>query len=228
MHAYTLANPPSRGAAVGLGAPPPAQQIELGLGPVSGARVHGPCVRFVRVKVQGPIREGYGRSGRMMHRLVKGLVCVLAAAAAADGFTAPLAAGIGGRSAAAVARRASQPAVRPGRVALRSGIKVEGKGACLFPGCVGTARVLVRAGAHGTWWRWCAAESEEECDGPAKSGAIGNVDMAAAPKMTSDEIKTDGIINLTPEAIAQVAKLRESRGGEEPVLRVGVRAGGCR
>ncbi len=86
----------------------------------------------------------------------------------------------------------------------------------------------MRADGHGTWWRWCAAESEEECDGPAKSGAIGNVDMAAAPKVTKDEIKTDGIINLTPEAIAQVAKLRESRGGEEPVLRVGVRAGGCR
>ena len=56
------------------------------------------------------------------------LVCVLAAAATADAFSAPLSVGFGGRGAAAVARRAPQPAVRPGRVALRSGIKVEGKG----------------------------------------------------------------------------------------------------
>lgn len=163
-----------------------------------------------------------------MRRVVRGLVCVLAAATAADGFTAPLVAAGGGRGAAPVARRAFQPAVRPGRVALRSSIKVEGKGACMFPGCVSTACARVSSGAHGTWQRWCAAESEEECDGPATSGAVGNVDLDAAPKVTPDEIKTDGIITLTPEAIAQVAKLRESRGGEEPVLRVGVRAGGCR
>jgi hypothetical protein len=61
-------------------------------------------------------------------RMRRVLVCVIAAVATADAFSAPLSVGVGGRGAAAVARRASQPAVRPGRVALRSGIKVEGKG----------------------------------------------------------------------------------------------------
>jgi len=98
------------------------------------------------------------------------------------------------------------------------------------PGYISTACALVYDGAHGRWrsrTRGGAESIEEKCDGPAKSGAVGNVDVSAA-KVKVDEIKTDGIINLTPEAIAQVAKLRASRGGEEPVLRVGVRAGGCR
>ena len=74
----------------------------------------------------------------------------------------------------------------------------------------------------------CAtAEIEEECEGPAKSGEVGNIDMSAA-KVTTDEIKTDGIVNLSPSAIAQVTQLRKSRGGEELVMRVGVRSGGCR
>jgi Fe-S cluster assembly iron-binding protein IscA len=41
----------------------------------------------------------------------------------------------------------------------------------------------------------------------------------------AEEIKTDGIINLTDDAIKQIGKLRESK-GEDLVLRVGVRAGG--
>ena len=69
--------------------------------------------------------------------------------------------------------------------------------------------------------------TKEECDGPAKSGEVGNVDMKAV-KVKAEEIKTDAIINLSPAAITQIGKIRASRGNEEVVLRVGVRAGGCR
>ena len=63
------------------------------------------------------------------------------------------------------------------------------------------------------------------------SGEGSVVDMpldVSAAKVPAGEIKTDGIINLTPEAIAQITTLRKSRGQDEVVLRVGVRAGGCR
>jgi Fe-S cluster assembly iron-binding protein IscA len=49
-----------------------------------------------------------------------------------------------------------------------------------------------------------------------------------ATKVKAEEIKTDAIINLSPAAITQIGKIRASRGNEEVVLRVGVRAGGCR
>mmetsp|Transcript_62407 Transcript_62407/g.153433 ORF Transcript_62407/g.153433 Transcript_62407/m.153433 type:complete len:205 (+) Transcript_62407:25-639(+) len=70
-----------------------------------------------------------------------------------------------------------------------------------------------------------SSEVAEECDGPAKEGAIGNVDVSAA-KASSNEIKTDGIITLSDSAKKQVAGLAKSKGGGL-VLRVGVRSGGC-
>ena len=168
------------------------------------------------------------------------VLLVMAAVAMADGFSASLAVRIGDRRGfATLASRATRPtmrpATRPGLVALRSVIKVEGKGkrrhtfvrCCpnIFSVCLG---VYYKGNVvTGNTWN-LESEKEEECDGPATSGEIGNVDLSAAPKVKADEIKTDGIINLTPDAIAQVAKIRASRGEEEVVLRVGVRAGGCR
>ncbi len=159
------------------------------------------------------------------------LTALLAAAAVAHGFCAqPLLfkpAGISG-GAVAAARRAPiglLAARGPGRLALRSAdgmIKVEGgksgERGCPRP-CMRRRRVVM------TWLR-CGADEEEECDGPATSGEVGNVDMSAA-KVSEGEIKTDGIINLTPQAVAQITSLRKSRGEEEVVMRVGVRAGGC-
>ncbi|EKX34352.1 hypothetical protein GUITHDRAFT_90502 [Guillardia theta CCMP2712] len=68
--------------------------------------------------------------------------------------------------------------------------------------------------------------STDECEGPAREGKVGNVDISNS-RWNQDEIKTDGIIRLTQPAISQIQKLRTNRGEQEVVLRVGVRAGGC-
>jgi len=134
-------------------------------------------------------------------RRVLCVLVLLAAVDSAEGFSAPLGVHVSVRSLSAVVRRAPQlctPSLAPSRIVLRSlDIKVEG-----------------------------TTETDEECEGPAKDGEVGNIDMSAA-KVTADEIKTDGIINLSPSAIAQVTQLRKSRGGAELVMRVGVRSGGC-
>jgi iron-sulfur cluster assembly protein len=156
---------------------------------------------------------------------------LLAAAAAADGFCAQplLFKPVGGAAVAVAVRGAPHgllAARGPGRLALRSAdgmIKVEGgkageRGACPQP-CMQRRRTVVMC-------LRCGADDEEQCDGPATSGEVGNVDMSAA-KVSATEIKTDGIINLTPQAVAQITSLRKSRGEDEVVMRVGVRAGGC-
>ena len=128
---------------------------------------------------------------------------IFAAAAIADAYLYGSPVLLRGKQAGSAAPQRALPTVRPaGRLVLtplRSVIKVEGG----------------------------KSEEEEECEGPATSGKIGNVDMSAA-RVMPDEIKTEGIINLTPQAIAQITTLRKSRGEDEVVLRVGVRAGGCR
>ncbi len=68
---------------------------------------------------------------------------------------------------------------------------------------------------------------KEQCDGPAKEGEIGNVDVSAA-KFGTDDIPTDGVIQLSENAKKQLTQLRKARGDAELVLRVGVRSGGCR
>ncbi len=74
-----------------------------------------------------------------------------------------------------------------------------------------------------------ASSEKEQCDGPARSGAIGNVDTSSVKqKKAEDEISTDGVIKLTDNAIKQLKQLKGSRGDVELVLRVGVRSGGCR
>eukprot|EP00291_Cryptomonas_curvata_P021606 CAMPEP_0172173764 /NCGR_PEP_ID=MMETSP1050-20130122/13266_1 /TAXON_ID=233186 /ORGANISM="Cryptomonas curvata, Strain CCAP979/52" /LENGTH=149 /DNA_ID=CAMNT_0012845617 /DNA_START=206 /DNA_END=655 /DNA_ORIENTATION=+ len=71
-----------------------------------------------------------------------------------------------------------------------------------------------------------ATTVKEQCDGPAKEGAIGNVDVSAA-KLTTEDIPTDGVIQLSENAKKQLTQLRKARGDAELVLRVGVRSGGC-
>jgi hypothetical protein len=68
---------------------------------------------------------------------------------------------------------------------------------------------------------------KEQCDGPAKEGEIGNVDVSAA-KVGIEDIPTDGVIQLSENAKKQLTQLRKARGDAELVLRVGVRSGGCR
>ncbi len=46
-------------------------------------------------------------------------------------------------------------------------------------------------------------------------------------QVSADDIKTEGILNLSPSAQQQIKKLSSDKGGNL-VLRVGVRAGGCR
>ena len=70
---------------------------------------------------------------------------------------------------------------------------------------------------------------KEQCDGPAKVGEIGNVDVSAAKaRNQEDEIPTEGVITLSDKAKKQLISLRKSRGDADLVLRVGVRSGGCR
>ncbi len=69
---------------------------------------------------------------------------------------------------------------------------------------------------------------KEQCDGPAKEGEIGNVDVSAAKFGTTEDIPTDGVIQLSENAKKQLTQLRKARGDAELVLRVGVRSGGCR
>jgi hypothetical protein len=68
---------------------------------------------------------------------------------------------------------------------------------------------------------------KEQCDGPAKEGEIGNVDVSAA-KFGIEDVPTDGVIQLSENAKKQLTQLRKARGDAELVLRVGVRSGGCR
>ena len=72
------------------------------------------------------------------------------------------------------------------------------------------------------------AAVKEQCDGPAKEGEIGNVDVSAAKVKIDEEIPTEGVIQLSDNAKKQLVSLRKSRGDAELVLRVGVRSGGCR
>jgi len=133
-------------------------------------------------------------------RRVLFVLVLLAAVDSAEGFSAPLGVHVSVRSLSAVVRRAPQlctPSLAPSRIVLRS------------------LDIKVEA-----------RQKHEECEGPANDGEEGNIDMSSA-KVTVDEIKTDGIINLSPSAIAQVTQLRKSRGGAELVRRVGVRSGGC-
>ena len=139
-------------------------------------------------------------SDRAMLRTAVVATVVLGALQPAAGFfSAPLVLRVGGSCHRALAVSAPMAAARPA-----AGLRLR----------------MVSINVEG------GKSDEEECDGPAKEGAVGNVDMAQA-KVSQDDIKTDGIINLTPAAIAQVGQLRASKGGKDLVLRVGVRAGGC-